>query len=176
MALGARVEEDFPEQGIVLGEHTACNGQVALEGGAGRILVLHDGTEHEGAHEGNRQAVGHSLVVLLERVFMHVESKAAIEVEEEDAAHVVALLDDDGILGGERSKVGKGGTKHGMGAHEAQSCALIEVEEIGLHAADVADDAVLGQVGNHLLEDLQRVFQRHTVDYQFGLELLYLLH
>ena len=37
---------------------------------------------------------------------------------------------------------------------------------------DVADDALLGEIGNHLLEDGDGVFQRDGVDHQFGLKRL----
>ena len=107
---------------------------MTFEGGAGCILMLHNGREYEGADERHGQGVGHGLVVLVEGVFVHIESKAAIEVHEEDAAHVVALCDDDGILGAQFAQVGKGGAKHWVGAHIAHTCLLIELEETCLHA------------------------------------------
>ena len=60
--------------------------------------MLHDCTEDKGTHEGNRETVGHGLVMLLEGILMHMQSQAPIEVEEEDAPHIVALLDDDGVF------------------------------------------------------------------------------
>ena len=71
---------------------------MTFEGGAGCILMLHNGREDEGADEGYGQRVCHGFVVLVEGVFVYIEAKASVEVHEEDASHVIALSDDDGIL------------------------------------------------------------------------------
>ena len=76
--------------------------------------MLHDGGEDEGRHERYRQRVGHRLVVLLEGVLIDVKTELLVEVLEEDAPHVVALADDDGVLLGELLQVGKRGSEHGV--------------------------------------------------------------
>ena len=98
MVLCAWVEEDFSKQGVIFREHTSRYFVMTLEGGAGGILMLHDGREDEGADEGHGQRVCHGFVVLVEGVFVYIEAKASVEVHEEDSSHVIALGDDDGIL------------------------------------------------------------------------------
>ena len=170
MVLGTRVEKNFAQQAVVLAEYALGNLQVPLERGARRVLVLHDGGEHKGGHERDTQGVGHRLIVFVERVFAHVQAEPAVEVAEEDAPHVVALVDDDGVLVAQAAQVGEGGAEHRVRAHVAHSRGFVEFLEAGLHRRDVAQDAVLRQQGNHLPEHVQRVFQRDGVDDQFGTE------
>ena len=98
MVLGAGVEEDLTEEGVVLAQHASGYAEMALEGGTGGILVLHDGTEDEGADEGYGETVGHGFVVLLEGVLVDVQTETAIEVEEEYTTKIVAFIDNNGIF------------------------------------------------------------------------------
>ena len=43
----AGIEQYFAQQGVVLGEYAFGNVQMALEGGSGRILFLHNGAEYK---------------------------------------------------------------------------------------------------------------------------------
>ena len=172
MSIG--VEEYLLKQVVILVEHALGNAHVALEGGARCILVLHDGGKDEGAHEGDAERIRHRLVVLLEGVLVDVQPQTLIEVLEEDAPHVVALADDDGVLLRELLQVGEGGAEHGVRRDVAHARLLVELPEVGLHRGDVADDALLRQVWNNLLEDGDGVLQRHGVDEQLGAERLYL--
>ncbi len=176
LVVGVGVEEYFLQQVVVFVEHALGNSHVALEGGARRVLMLHDGGKDEGGNEGDGERVGHRLVVLLERVFVDVQPKPLVEVLEEDAPHVVALADDDGVLLGQLLQVSKRGAEHGVRGDVATARLLVELLEVGLHGGYVADDALLGQVGQHLLEHGDGVFQRYGIDEQLGAELAYLLH
>ena len=60
--------------------------------------------------------------MLLKGVLVDVESQLLIEVLEEDAAHVVALADDDGILLGELLQIGEGRTEHRVCRDVAHAC------------------------------------------------------
>ena len=51
LVVGVRVKQDFLQQVVVLVQHTLGNAHVALEGGAGRILMLHHGREYECGYE-----------------------------------------------------------------------------------------------------------------------------
>ena len=70
--VGVGVEQNLLQQEIVLVEHALGYLHVALEGGAWRVLVLHDSRKGEGADERDAQRVGHGAVVLLERVLVDV--------------------------------------------------------------------------------------------------------
>ena len=137
--------------------------------------MLHDGGEDERAHEGDAERVGHGLVVLLEGVLIDVESQLLVEVLEEDAAHVVALADDDGVLLAQLVEVGEGGAKHGVRAHVGMAAPLVEILQARLYRGDVAHDAVGGQEGHHLVEGGQRVLHGHGVDDQLRLEVPHFL-
>ena len=52
---GARVEEDFLQEVIVLVHHSLGNGHVLLEGGTGSILMFHDSSKDESGNERDRQ-------------------------------------------------------------------------------------------------------------------------
>ena len=145
---------------------------MALEGGARRILVLHHGRKNERGDEGDGQGVGHRAVVFFEGVFVDVESQAGVEVLEEDAADEVTLVDDDGILLGELVEVGKCGTEHGVGAHIVHPCGFVKFFQTCFHGGDIAEDTLFREMGNHFLEGRNRVFHRHGIDAEFGLELI----
>ena len=102
LVVGIGVEQNFLQQIIVLveHEHTFGNAHVALEGSTWRILMFHDSSEDKGAHKWNGQRVSHCLIVLLKGVLVNVQPQLLIEVLEEDATHIVALADDDGVLFG----------------------------------------------------------------------------
>ena len=170
LIVGIGVEEDFLQQVVILVEHALGNAHVTLEGGARRVLMLHDGSKDEGGDEGDGERVGHRLVVLLEGVLIDVESQPLVEVLEEDAPHVVTLADDDGILLGELLKVGKRGAEHRVGADIAHTRRLVELLHICLHRGDVADDALLREIGNHLAEYRDCILQGDGIDKQLGLE------
>lgn len=129
--------------------------------------MLHDGRKHEGGDEGGAQRIGNGLVVGVKGVFTDVKPQAAVEVLEEDAAHIVALRNDDGILVRQGAEVGKRRTEHGVGGNVAPATLLVELAQTRLDRRDVAQDAVGGQIRHHLLEDIKRVFQGHGVDDQF---------
>ena len=71
---------------------------MAFEGGARRVLMLHDSGEYESGCEGDGKGVGDGLVVLLECVFFHVELQLVVEILEEDPPEMVTLLYYDGVL------------------------------------------------------------------------------
>lgn len=110
--------------------------------------------------------------MFVEGVLMNVQSEAAVEVEEEDAAHVVAFADDDGILCRERAEVGEGGAKHRVRRYVAHAGGFVEGFEISLHATDVAKDAGSGEMGDDLAEDINGVLQGYGVDDEFWMELV----
>ncbi len=166
----AGVKENFAEQAIVFAQNAARNLHVALEGGAWSILVLHDGGKNEGRYEGDAQGVSHRLVVLIKGVFKHVEAEFAVKVFEEDAPHVVALVNDNCVFRREGAEIGKGGAKHGVGRDVATACLFVILLETRLHRSDVGEDAILGQVGQEGVKHREGVFQRHGIDDQFGAE------
>ena len=174
LSAGAGVEEDFAQEAVVLAQYAAGDGHVALEGCAWGILVLHHGGEDEGGDEGDAEGIGHGFVVLFESVFADVEAQPLVEVLEEDAAHVVAFGNDDGVLRTECAEVGEGGTKHGVRGNVAAATRLVEFLHARLDRGDVAEDAVVGQEGKNLAKDVEGVFQRDGVDDQFGAEIAYL--
>lgn len=163
----ARIEKDFAQERVVFSEHSFGNGHVALKGGSGSVLMLHDGRKHEGGDEGGAQRIGNGFIVSIEGVLTDVKSQAAVEVLEEDAAHIVALRDDDGILVRQGAEVGKRRTEHGVGGDIAPATLLVKLAQPRLDRRDVAQDAVGGQIRHHLLENIKRVFQGHGVDDQF---------
>ena len=52
---------------------------------------------------------------------------------------------------------------------------LVELPEIGLHGADVADNAVLGYIRQYFLECRYGVFYCHGINDEFGSELPHLV-
>ena len=114
--------------------------------------MLHDSREDKGADEWDRQRVGYSLIVLLERVFVDVEAELAVEVLKETPAHIVTLIDDDGILLAELVEICKGRTKHRVGGDKTSSCALIVVMKSCLYGCDVREDAFLRKIWYHLIK------------------------
>ena len=102
--------------------------------------------------------------MLLEGVFVDVQAQLLIEVLEEDTSHVVALADDDGILLGELLQVSERRTKHRMGRHIAHACTLIELLQIRLYRSNIADDTLLGQIGNHLFKYRNGILQGYCID------------
>ncbi len=176
LPFGVGVEEDFAQQGVIFGEHSLGNLHVTLEGGAWGILVLHHGSEGEGGDEGDGERVGHGLVVFLEGVFEDVEAETRIEVLEEATSHVVTFVDDDGILITQFAEVGKSGTEHRVGAHVVEAALFVVLLKARLHRGYVAEDARLGQMWNHLVKHLERVFETHGIDDQFWLKRINLFH
>ena len=77
--------------------------------------MLHDGSKDECAHKRYAQRIGNGTVVLIESVFIDTQVEPPVQVFEEDAAHVVALADHDGVLFAQLLQVGKGGTEHRVG-------------------------------------------------------------
>jgi len=175
LSLGVGVEEDFAQECVVLREHALGNLHVTLEGGAWCILMLHHGSKGERADEGDGERVSHSLVVLLERVFEDVEAQTRVQILEEATSHVVAFVDDDGVLVAQLAEVGKGGTEHGVRAHIVETTCLVVLLEACLHRRDVGEDTRLGEVWNHLVEHLQRVLEADGIDDQFGLKCVNLI-
>ena len=172
---GAGVEEDFLQQVVVFAKQSFGNGHVLLEGGARCLLLLHDGREHEGGHEGDGERVGHGLIVLVKGVLEDVEPEALVQVLEEHLAQVVALADDDGILIAQVAQAGECGSEHGVCAHEAEATLAIELGQLCLYRSDIAQYAVLGQCGYHLLEGLDGVLYCGRIDDKLGSELAYLV-
>lgn len=166
----AWIKEDFSQQSVILRQNAFGNFVVALEGCAGSVLMLHNSGEDEGGDEGDGEAVSHGFVVLFETIFVDVEAKSAVEIEEEDAPHVVTFVDDDSVFCGECAEIGESGAKHGMSGDEAHACGFVKVAQVGLYAADVADDAGLWQMRDNLSEDVDGVFERHGINDEFGLE------
>ena len=169
------IEQDLLQEVVVFVKHALGNAHMALEGGARSILMLHHCSKDEGRHERNGERIGHRLIVLLERVFIDVESQALIEVLEENAAHIVALADDDGILLAELLQIGKGRAEHRVSGDIAHARLLVEFLEVGLHRGDVADDALLRQEWYNLLKYRDGILQRDCIDEQLRTELAYLL-
>ena len=110
--------------------------------------------------------------MLVEGVLEDVEFELLVEVLEEDAAQVVALGDDDGVLVAQVAEAGEGGAEHRVCGDVAESALDVELLQPGLDGGDVADDAVLGQDGQHLTEGVEGIFHRDGVDDQLRLELL----
>ena len=169
---GAGIEEHFLQQEVIFAEQAAGNVHVLLERGARRLLVLHDGGEDEGGHERDAERVGHRLVMFFKGVLEDVQLQRLVEVLEEDAAQVVALGDDDGVLVAQVAEAGEGGAEHGVGGDVAEAALFVEPFQPGLDGGDVADDAVLGQDGQHLAEGVEGVLHGHGVDDQLRLEVL----
>ena len=113
--------------------------------------------------------------MLVERVFEDVQLQRLVEVLEEDAAQVVAFGDDDGVLRAQVVEAGEGGAEHWVRGHVAEAAFLIESLQAGLHGGDVAQDAVLGQDGEHLAEGFEGILHRGGVDDQLGFKFLYLV-
>lgn len=176
LPFGVGVEEDFAQEGVILGEYAFGYLHVTLEGGARRVLMFHHGCEGKRGDEGDGEGVSHGLVVFLEGVFEDVEAETRVEILEEAASHVVALVDDDGILVTQFAEVGKGGTKHGVGAHVVKPTLFVVLLKACLHRGYVAEDARLGQMWNHLVKHLERVFETHGIDDQFWLKRINLVH
>ena len=85
-------------------------------------------------------------------VFINVESETCVEVLKEYPSHIVALAYDDGVLLGELSEVGERGAEHRVSGYIRMTRLLIIVLQPSLDGRDVADDAVSGNDGHHLLE------------------------
>ena len=113
--------------------------------------------------------------MLIETIFVNIQAQATIKVKEEDASHVVSLVDDDGILRGECSEIGKRRTEHRMRRDITHASLFVEILQSCLYRSDVRDDAILREAGNNLLEDLDCILQCDSIDDEFGLEVLYLV-
>ena len=170
LVVGVGVEENLLEQIVVFIKNALCNLHVTFESGAGCILMFHDSREDECRDERYAERIGHGAVVLVEGVLVDVKPESLVEVAEEDAPHVVAFADDDGVLLRELVEVGKGGTKHGMGTHVGMAALLVELVQTRLHGGDVADDTFLGQQRYDLLEDGNGVLQRDGIDDELRLK------
>ena len=53
LSFGVGVEEDFSQEGVILRKNAFGNLHVTLEGGAGRILMLHHGCKGKRGDEGD---------------------------------------------------------------------------------------------------------------------------
>ena len=175
LVVGVGVEEDFLQQVVIFVEHTLGDAHVTLEGGTRGVLMLHDSSKDEGGDEGDAERVSNGLIVLLEGVFVDVQAQLLIEVLEENTTHIIALADDDGVLLRELLQIGEGGTEHRVRRDVAHTTLFVKFFQIGFDTRDIADDALLGQVGNDLLEDRNGVLQRDGIDEQLGLKRAYLV-
>ncbi len=171
---GIGVEEDFLQQIVVFVEHPFGYLHVPLERGAGRILMLHHGGEHECAHERDAQRVGHGAVVLIEGVLVNVQVEPAVQVFEEDAPHVVSLTYDYRVLLAQLLQVGECRAKHRVCRHERMAALLIVLVQSCFYGRYVADDALGRQVGHDLFKRRYGVFQCHGVDDKLGAEVAHL--
>ena len=81
---------------------------------AGRVLMLHDGSKDESADKRNAERIGNRTVVLVESVFVDVQSERGVELPEERLSLDAALADDYGVLVTELAEVCERGTEHGM--------------------------------------------------------------
>ena len=113
--------------------------------------------------------------MFLKGVFVDVQSQSAVEVLEEDASHVVALADDDGVLLAQLVKIGEGGSEHRVSGDIAESRGVVILLQVGLHRRYVADDTVLWQVRQHFLERRYGVFHCYGIYDEFRCELLHLV-
>lgn len=172
---GVRIEENLAQEPVVLTQYAAGYLHVPLERSARRVLVFHHRRKDKGADEGDAQGVGHGLVMLAESVLAHVKPKAGIEVAEEDAAHIVALGDDDGTLRAQRAEVGERGAEHGMRRDVAPTARLVELAQAGLDGGYVAYDAVRREMGQGFAEDGKRLLERHGIDDQLRAEVVHLV-
>ena len=116
------------------------------------------------------QGIGHRLIVFVEGVFKNIQSKVLVQILEEYLAHVVAFTDDNGILGTQLVEVGKSRTKHRVGGYVTESTLLIPFLQTGLNRSYVADDTIFWQCRKHLVECIQCIFYRGSIDDQLGLE------
>lgn len=98
LARGVGIEQNLAEQVVIFRHESAGDVEMAFECRARGVLMFHDAGKGEGGRKGYRQGVGDGVVVLGKGVFLDVEPEPRVEVTEEDAAKVVALLDDDGVL------------------------------------------------------------------------------
>ena len=115
--------------------------------------------------------------MLFESVFKDIEAEACIEVFEETAAHIVALVDDDGVFVGQLAEVGEGGTEHRVSRNVVEAALLIKLLETSLHGRDVTKDAILlRQMRDDLTEDVECVFQTDGIDDEVGAESLDFVH
>ena len=113
--------------------------------------------------------------MLLEGVLIDVEAELAVEVLKETPAHIVTLIDDDGILLAELVEICKGRTKHRVGRDKTSSCALIVVMKSCLYGCDVRENTLLWEIWYYLVEGRDGIFYRHCIDAQLWLEGAYLL-
>jgi len=134
--------------------------------------MLHHCRKHEGRNKWYGKRVGHRIVVLIKGVFEDIQSQSLIQILEENLSHVVALADDDGILGTQLVKVGKGRTEHRVSAHVAESALFVPFLQSCLHRSDVADDAILRKHRKHLVECIEGVLHRGGIDDQLRTEFL----
>lgn len=167
------VEEDFGEEVVVFAHKAASYGHVALEGGAGGILMLHDGAEDQCGGKGYGQRVGDGGVVLGKGVFFDMEVQAAVDVAEEDFGEVVAFGDDDGVFVAEVVQPCEGGAEHGVGGGKGVSAGGVEFGQAGLDGCYVAEYGRGRQHWQHLAEGFDGVFDGGGVDYELGLEAAY---
>ncbi len=137
--------------------------------------MLHHGCKHESAHKRDAQRIGHGAVVLVKGILVDVEPQPCIKVFKENAAHIVALADDDGVLLAELLQIGKRGAEHRMSGHITASALLVEVFQSGLHRCYVAEDAVFGQMWQHFVECGNGVLHRHGIDDKLRTETFNLL-
>src|SRR5574344_1268475 len=137
--------------------------------------MFHHGGENESAHKRDTQRVSHRLVVLVEGIFVDVQSQLGIQVFEKYTAQVVAFGDNDCILLAQLDQIRECRTEHRVGGNIPVTALLIEIMQFGLDGCYITDDTVLRQMRQHFFECRYRIFHRHGVDDQLGFERVYLL-
>ena len=109
--------------------------------------------------------------MFIEGVLKDIELQTLVEVLEEHLTQMVTLADDDGILIAQVAEAGKRGAKHGVGAHKTESTLAIKLGQLRLHRSDIAQDTILRQSRDNLLECLDGILHRSGIDDQFGSKL-----
>ena len=165
------VEEDFGEQIVVFAQEAARDGHVLFKGRTGCVLRLHHAGEGEGRNERDGERIGDGLIVLDEGVVVDVELQAGIDLAEKCLAEGVALFDDDGVVLAQVAQIGERGAEHGVRRDVTVAGCGVELGQTGFDRCDVAQDAVFAQIGQHFVEDGQRILDGHAIDEQFGVVL-----
>lgn len=113
LVVGVGVEQYLLQQIVVLAKHSAGYRHVPLERCAGRVLMLHDCSKDESADKRNAKRIGNRTVVLVESVFVDVQSERGVELPEERLSLDAALADDYGVLVTELAEVCERGPNMG---------------------------------------------------------------
>ena len=108
--------------------------------------------------------------MLIKGIFKDVETEFSVKVFEENATHVVTLVNDNCVFGREGAEIGKGGAEHGVGGDVTPTCAFIILLKSRLHRSNVGENAILWQQGEYFVEHTEGVFQRYGIDDQLRAE------